>query len=105
MCVVEPECSLTLASDPIQYLLIEGKGSDENDNRLESIAQGHSKPQEGMTTVLQVIIISSLWLSIKDTSTIPFLVKSQSKVFVRVSLGHPRLLGRFPVPMTSSVSI
>jgi len=53
MCVVEPECSLTLASDPIQYLLIEGKGSDENDNRLESIAQGHSKPQEGMTTVLQ----------------------------------------------------
>lgn len=53
MCVVEPECSLTLASDPIQYLLVEGKGSDENDNRLESIAQGHLKPQEGMTTVLQ----------------------------------------------------
>lgn len=54
MCVVEPECSLTLASDPIQYLLIEGKGTDENDKRLEAIAQGQSRPQEGMTTVLQV---------------------------------------------------
>jgi len=53
MCVVEPECSLTLASDPIQYLLVEGKGTDENDKRLEAIAQGQLKPQEGMTTILQ----------------------------------------------------
>jgi len=54
MCVVEPECSLTLASDPIQYLLVEGKGTDENDKRLEAIAQGQLRPQEGMTTILQV---------------------------------------------------
>lgn len=53
MCVVEPECSLTLASDPIQYLLVEGKGTDENDKRLEAIAQGQLRPQEGMTTILQ----------------------------------------------------
>lgn len=53
MCIVEPECSLTLASDPIQYLLVEGKGTDENDKRLEAIAQGQLKPQEGMTTILQ----------------------------------------------------
>ena len=52
ICIVEPECSLTLASDPIQYLLLEGKGSDPSDHRLQNISKGVSKPREGMKTIL-----------------------------------------------------
>ena len=56
LCIVEPECSLTLAVDPIQYLLIEGKGYTDSDQRLKTIAEGIQRPQEGLKTVLQAAL-------------------------------------------------
>lgn len=56
ICIVEPECSLTLTSDPIQYLLLEGKGADSTDHRLQNISKGLSKPREGMKSVLSAAL-------------------------------------------------
>ena len=47
---------MTLTSDPIQYLLLEGKGADSNDHRLQNISKGLSKPREGMKSVLSAAL-------------------------------------------------
>lgn len=70
ICIVEPECSLTLASDPIQYLLLEGKGSDPSDHRLQNISKGVSKPREGMKTIL------SSALNLPNASACVYLTRS-----------------------------